>query len=90
MRDKSTLAGYPVKIKQSTPGNIKGETIVIEDWWENVSGKSWMFCDGNPACLAYAIRSCIGGLPTDNEVLYGKIGGLGFLVHVSELDLEGI
>lgn len=57
----------------------------IEDWWDRVSGGSWMFAQGNPACLGYALRSGLGGLPTDNEVVYGKIAGLGHLVHVSEL-----
>ena len=42
---------------------------------------------GNPACLDYAVRSSSleDGLPTDDEVLYGKIGGYGKLVHISEV-----
>lgn len=44
-----------------------------------------MFCDGNPACMKYAIRSAFAGLPTDNNVVYGKVGGFGHIVHVSEL-----
>ena len=76
------LAGETVTISM---GEYKDEEYRIEDWWDRVSGKSWMFCDGNPACLKYAMHSGFGGLPTDNEVLYGKIGGLGYLIHVSEL-----
>ena len=44
-----------------------------------------MFCDGNPACLKYAVRSAFAMLPTDDNVLYGKVNGLGHLVHISEV-----
>lgn len=54
----------------------------------NVGGKSWMDCKGNFACLQYSMRSVDAGLPLDNEVIYGKVGGLGYLVHESELGEE--
>lgn len=59
----------------------------IEDWWDRVSGESWMFAQGNPAALKYAMRSGMRrpSLPTDDEVVYGKFEGLGHLVHASEL-----
>lgn len=61
------------------------ESYVIEDWWDRVSGGvSWMDAAYNPACLKYAMRSAVAGLPLDNEVVYGK-AGFGHLVHVSEL-----
>lgn len=83
--DPHPLAGQTVKLKQSDP---VGEPFkfTIEDWWVRVSGKSWMHCTGNPGCIQYAVRSSVEHLPLDDEVLYGKIGGLGYLVHVSELD----
>ena len=57
---------------------------MIEDWWDRIAGKSWGVCDGNPACLDYAFRcSRITGF--DDEVIYGKVGGSGKLVHVSLL-----
>lgn len=56
----------------------------IEDYWDRVAGKSWMDCAGNLAALMYAIRAT-KSLPIDDEVLYGKIGPFGHLVHVSEL-----
>lgn len=84
MSDSHPLAGKTVKIKDEVKG-IGGELFVIEDYWHNVTGSSWMSATGNPAALQYAFRSGISGLPIDNEVLYGKVGGLGFLVHVSEL-----
>jgi len=85
VKPKSPLAGKIVKI---ISGAFKGCDFQVEDWWENVSGKSWMFCQGNPACLEYAIRAGLkDDLPTDDEVLYGKIGGLGKLIHISEIKL---
>lgn len=58
----------------------------IEDWNDRVFGESWMDLVGHPAALGYAMRSAIGGLPLDNDVVYGKDErGLGHLVHVSEI-----
>jgi len=66
-------------------GSYKKQVIRIEDWWQNLFGKSWMDADGNPAALKYAIRVAMEKLPMNNEVLYGKVGGSGHLIHVSEL-----
>jgi hypothetical protein len=60
------------------------EEFRIEDWWDRVSGSSWMYAEGHPACLAYALRSA-GTTPIDDEVVYGKAGYLGHLMHVSEI-----
>ena len=83
-RSPHPLAGQTVTLHSTSP-EMDGEPYRIEDWWENVAGMSWMFARGNPACLQYAIRAGGAGLPTDNDVLYGKIGSLGHLIHVSEL-----
>ena len=97
MREKFYKAGETVKIKQGVgegnTGDMSGQDFVIEDWWENIAGRSWMFCNGNPACLEYAIRSAFygdnNGVPTfSNDVLYGKVGPFGHLFHVNELELE--
>lgn len=84
---QSDLSGRIVKIMDDI-AEIGGKDFCVEDWWDRVAGKSWMFCDGNPACLDYAIRTGIQKrhVPSDNEVLYGKIGMSGKLVHVSELE----
>lgn len=76
-----SLAGQTVDIK------IDGETLEcrLEDWWDRVYGSSWMFADGNPAALKYAMRAGFAGLPVDNEVVYGKVGAFGHLIHVSEI-----
>jgi len=91
--EKSLLAGKKVKIKKGIKHpqilNFGGSEILIEDWSDRVIGQSWMFANGNPACLIYAVRTGFSKLniPTDNEVLYGKINGLGHLVHISELEI---
>lgn len=83
------LAGKTVRIKS---GTFKDFPYRLEDWWDRLSheNKSWMDCDGNPACMKYAIRTGMSSvpIPNDDEVVYGKIGPLGHLVHVSELGEE--
>lgn len=86
--EPSPLAGKTVQIKKSA-NTLGGLEYRVEDFWDRVSdGKSWMDCKGNPACLSYAMRMHDGPNtpPLDNEVLYGKIGPLGHLVHVSEIE----
>jgi hypothetical protein len=86
-REKHPLAGKTVILKISGPDPVgfNGSSFRVEDWWINVAGKSWMFCDGNPTCLGYAVRSAVARLPIDDDVLYGKVGGLGHIFHESEL-----
>ncbi|BAH32997.1 hypothetical protein [Rhodococcus erythropolis] len=75
------LAGQTVEIK------IEGETLEyrLEDWWDRVHGSSWMFADGNPAALKYAMRAGFAGLPVDDEVVYAKVDIFGHLIHASEI-----
>ena len=83
------LAGQTVTVITAQALHGQADTSVqyrVEDWWDRVSGGSWMDAVGNPACLAFAVRSAVCDLPTDDEVLYGKTpDGLGHLVHVSEV-----
>ena len=67
------------------PDELNGREFVIEDWWDRVGGQSWMHMNGNPACMKYGMRSGLSGLPCDNEVVYGKVGCFGHLIHNSEL-----
>lgn len=85
LRETHPLAGQEVKIKQ---GQMKGVIIRVEDWWQNVYGDSWGETTGNPACMQYALRIVNQDfyVPPDDEVIYGKIGSLGHLVHVTELE----
>ena len=90
------LSGRTVRLSPTVPPAPNGQTMagadfVVEDWWDRVSGSSWMDAIGNPAAMIYAIRSGVMMIPLDDEVVYGKVDGLGHLVHVSELivDAEG-
>lgn len=84
--ERSPHAGQTVTVKADL--HMEGEGLhdfVVEDWWDRLTGGSWMFADGNPAAMVYGARSGIYGLPLDDEVLYGKVGPFGHLVHVSEI-----
>lgn len=84
--DKRPLAGKRVILEcKPDPDELNGKEFRIEDWQMNVMSRSWMFCDGNPTCLKYAMRSAFAGLPIDNKVIYGHVNGIGHLVHESEL-----
>ena len=68
---------------------VEGAEFTIEDYWKTANdGKSWIDSIGNIACIQYADRAREGGLPCDDEVVYGKIHGYGYLVHVTELGNE--
>lgn len=98
IRNVSPYAGMTVKVKDSigpdplTGQILAGQDFTIEDWWQNVSGLSWMDSDGNPAALNYGFRIglCGHSVPLNNEVLYGKIGMLGCLLHITELVLPEV
>lgn len=85
------LAGRTVVLNDTAKDGlgevVPGTEFRVEDYWDRVSGGSWMFAEGNPACLKYAMRTGLSGgnIPLDDEVVYGKIGPFGHLVHVSEL-----
>jgi len=81
------LAGKTVELNLKNESDIRtGDLYRIEDWWDHLTGGSWMDADGNPACLKYAMRTGFADdIPLDNEVVYGKVGAFGHLIHVSEL-----
>lgn len=85
--DEHPLAGRTVKLKIDLQNHdaavIDGAEFRVEDWWDRLTGGSWMSANGNPAAILYALRTA--GIPLDDEVVYGKIGAFGHLVHVSEL-----
>ena len=90
--EASVLAGQTVVLKENIGsaamiGRLGGAAFRVEDFWDRISGQSWMDATGNPACLVYAVRSATTAhpTPTDNEVLYGKVGSFSVLVHVSEI-----
>ena len=87
---KHPLAGQTVILNENTVTDVVqglvvgGAAFTIEDWADRVYGYSWMDAGGNLSAMHYAIRSS-NELPLDDDVVYGKIFGLGNIVHVSEL-----
>lgn len=82
------LAGRTVTLNlksKDAPDIATGSEFRVEDYWDKITGGSWMTAQGNPAALKFAMRSGLAGLPLDDEVVYGKVGPYGHLVHVSEL-----
>jgi len=57
----------------------------LEDWWDRINGQTWGEANGNIAAMNYAMRAGSVGLPFNDEVVYGKIDHLGYLVHITEL-----
>ena len=92
-KEPHPLAGKTVRIKLTAThfqySDFGGSELRVEDWWDRLSSTPWGTAKGKPACLVYAIRGAAQKppLPLDDEVVYGKQGGFGSLVHVSELDV---
>lgn len=98
--EKHDQAGEVVQVTLKAPilggtdTGLKVMSFRIEDWWDHMTGTSWMESGGNPAALAYAMRSIIPAadaatsLPIDDNVIYGHntASNMGHLIHVSELD----
>lgn len=80
------LADRPVTlIENNSLGIPTTEIYMIEDWWDSITGHSWQIATGNPAALEYSLRIANTSIPLDDEVVYGKLKGLGILIHVSEI-----
>lgn len=88
------LAGKTVILNErciaDSRGMVKpGAEYRIEDWFDRLGLGSWMWAQGHPAALIYAMRSVAtpprDSLPIDDDVVYGKIGAFGHVVHASEL-----
>jgi len=84
-REPSKYAGQTVKIRPEVR-EIGGAECRVEDWWTTVYGQSWTVSQ-SPAAYRYAARTA-GDTPLDDDVLYGKIGIFGYLIHVSEIEAE--
>lgn len=84
------LAG---KVVHATIRRIDGDSATqlrVEDWWDRVSGGSWLTANGNPAAMQYAFRAGFAGIAPDDEVVYcHDLGiGRGHLLHDSEIVSE--
>lgn len=81
-------AGETVRINQKDHCDDREQIVpdaelVIEDWWDRVFGTDWQMTP-HPLALRHMLRANRASLPLDDEVVYGKIDGMGVLVHVSE------
>lgn len=90
---RTDYAGKTVVLNDKAQDPVQGAVVPgnvyrIEGYWDVITGGSWMDAHGNPAALQYAMRAGFASLPIDNNVVYGKIGPFGHLVHVSELGDE--
>ena len=92
--NKYIHAGKKMKVKKGAGKSLTGELLddkefVAEDYWINVAGESLWDCDGNPACIEYALRTTFNKyhIPIDDNVVYGKVGLYGHLFHETELEL---
>jgi hypothetical protein len=74
----ATTAASPVRPQQIAK-------VVIEDWWDRLTGESWML-EHTPIAVDYGLRRRATQLPVDDEVLYVKTqSGHGHLVHTCEI-----
>lgn len=95
MREKHPLAGQTVKLKEgigifAQGDDAGGAEFRVEDWADNVLGRSVWAANGNPAAIEYALRTGTNGnhTPIDNKAVYGKVGMFGHIVHDSEIIRE--
>jgi hypothetical protein len=88
------LAGKKVQLRAGVSDPERGMVTAgaefeVQDWWDRVSGKSWTKCPGDTAVFQYGMRIfSLGTIALDDEVVYGKIGPYGHLVHNTELPGE--
>lgn len=76
------LRGNTVEI---TGGLLQGQAMYVVDWWDRITGESWMGCVGSPECFDFALRSAVERAPIDNEAVYGLIGPASKIIHASYL-----
>ena len=84
--EPSLLAGKTVKVRH---GRLAGRDFYVEDWIDRAPGINveWANSDvlSSNAIFMLFLRKEIEHLPSDNNVLYGRIGSWPYAVHLSEL-----
>lgn len=87
------LAGKTVKLNDTAQDPLRGILLpgvefVVEDWYDLIDGRgggrSWM-SDATYTTMHYMQRIAYLGREADDEVVYGKVGAFGHIVHASEL-----
>ena len=88
MRDPSPYAGQTVRLRPDA-AELGGHEFQVVDWFENTGpGRRWRdaFEAGDFRTIGYSVRRGIGGLPDDDEVLFGRVDGMGQIVHITEIE----
>ena len=82
LRVKDTVKDYSSQV-------ISGKDITILGYWDEINGKGWSQSNGNMAAVMFAFRIGFSGYPPppDDQVLYGKIGSISYLVCIDELEI---
>lgn len=91
-KEQSPSAGKTVKIKPDAKHpyipTFGGSSFKVEDWQDRIMGMSWTKYIDHPVCIEYSLRISEANILVDDEVLYGKIGLIFLLVHVSEIESD--
>lgn len=94
--DEHPLAGQTVDVTVHVDGPAldagepKTEVVsfTVLDWADRVWDASWRDMDGNPTAMIYGFRAGYNLMPNDDEVVYGKVHGLAYLVHATEFPVQ--
>ena len=90
-KEQSPLAGKTVKIKPDAKHPYMpafgGSSFRVKDWQDRIMGMPWTEYVDHPVCIEYGLRISKVNI-LDDEVLYGKIGLIFLLVHVSEIESD--
>ena len=98
MKNIDVYIGKIVKIKdwvldEDNGQSLAKEDFLIEGYWKDLNnGISWKDTSlNNIAVKLYVIRllKYNGKIPYDDNVIYGKVGMFGHLLHESELEING-
>ena len=75
-------------VKDYSSQQISGKDITILGYWDELTGTGWGESHGNMAACMFAFRMGLAGYPppSNDQVLYGKIGSLSYLVCIDELE----
>lgn len=89
MRDTSPYAGKTVRLRVAAV-ELGGYDVQVVDWYENIGNKvKWRDAIGrDPRAEGYNLRHGLAGLPDDDDVLFGRVDGMGQIIHRTEIEGE--
>jgi hypothetical protein len=91
MREPCPYVGQTLKLRADA-AEIGGQPFEVQDWFDRTAGVTWRKAldAGDPRAIGYNVRRGLGGLPDDDDVLFGRLDGVGRLVHVSEIGGQSV